>query len=110
MNRKYSLKKNQDIERLVHARISVGNRYYAIYYNKAKETKIAFSISKKCGKAVIRNYEKRVAREIARKNLESIEGLKLLLVIKASAVMLDYEEKKEKIEELFSKIRRRNDI
>ena len=34
MNKKYSLKKSNDIEQLIKKHQSVGNKYYAIYYDK----------------------------------------------------------------------------
>lgn len=107
MNRKYSLKKNHDIEKLVCSKVSVGNRYYAIYYNKNKETKIAYSISKKCGKAVDRNYEKRVLREITRKIINDLSNLELLIIIKPASIMLTFLEKEQKINELINKIKER---
>ena len=82
MNRQYSLKKNHDIEKLVRGKVSVGNRYFAIYYRKINDTKIAFSVSKKNGNAVVRNYQKRVVKEIVRELFEYVENYKMLIVVK----------------------------
>ena len=74
MNKKYILKKNYEIEKLVQRKNSVGNKYYAAYFIKTKEQNpsIAFSISKKIGNAVVRNYEKRVVKEIIRKEINKL--------------------------------------
>ena len=39
MNRQYSLKKNHDIEKLVRGKVSVGNKYFAIYYFGGNDAK-----------------------------------------------------------------------
>lgn len=106
MNRKYSLKKNHDIEKLIKRKQSVGNKYYAIYFNFQKEEmpKIALSISKKLGKAVERNYQKRVTREIVRSNLTEFANIMCLIVIKSTTLDLSFLEKKEQLEYLIKKM------
>lgn len=105
MNRAYSLKKNIDIEKLVKSRISVGDKFYAIYYKKINShQEIALSVSKKLGNAVQRNYEKRVIREIVRENIDKLEGYRVLIVAKKNSVQLNYLEKKEVINKLINLI------
>lgn len=108
MNRKYSLRKNFEIEKLVKMKISVGNKFFAIYYRKNDDnnTKIAVSVSKKNGNAVERNYQKRVVKEIVRKNLDELSGYSMLIVVKSLSKDLTYSEKVEVLEKLFSKIRK----
>lgn len=112
MNKKYRLKKNYDIEALVKARLSVGNMYYIIYYGESNITtpKIAISVSKKLGNAVVRNKEKRIIREILRNNLELLFDGKYLVVEKKKALLLSFEEKEKQITYLIRKIikQRRN--
>ena len=108
MNNKYSLKRNEDIAKLVHLRKSVGNKYYAIYHHKNDNEipKIAISISKKFGNAVCRNYEKRVIREIIRPLLGELNFLELLIVIKKEASKLTFKEKEAQVHYLLRKIKR----
>lgn len=109
MNRKYSLRKNKDIEQLVKYRVSVGNKYYAIYYHRhCGEAQIAFSVSKKNGNAVERNYQKRVVKEIIRNNIDSLNNYQMLIVVKPLSKDLSFNEKKENLEHLFKKIRKEN--
>ncbi len=105
MNRKYSLKKSYEIEKVMSLKKSVGNRFYTIYYQQSEgEMKIAISVSKKVGRAVIRNYEKRAVREIIRKNKKELIGIKALIIIKRLAVELTFQEKDDSLSNLFSKI------
>lgn len=108
MNKQYSLKKNHDIEKLVKGKVSVGNKYFAIYYRKICETKIAFSVSKKNGNAVVRNHQKRVVKEIIRNMFEYVENYKMLIVIKKMSDELSYLEKKENLQKLLIRIRKDN--
>ena len=108
MNKKYVLKSNQDISKLVGERKSVGNKYFVIYYKKIDSTKpkIAISISKHLGGAVERNHEKRVAREIIRKScLFDLFHLEALFVLKGPSIELSYEEKEKQIVELVRKVK-----
>ena len=108
MNKENSLKKSYEIERLIKNKKSVGNKYYAIYYDFNDKTKVAFSINKKVGKAYIRNYNKRVTREIIRNNFESVKNLKLLIVIKEKSTELSYIDKEKELLKLLSQIRKEN--
>lgn len=109
MKRKYSLKRNQDIEKVVKSKNSVGNRYYTIYYlpNNLKKPQIALSVSKKFGNAVNRNYEKRVIRAILRNKIQKLPNYSFLIVIKKPASQLKYNEKELQINYLFSLIFKR---
>jgi ribonuclease P protein component len=110
MNRKYSLKSNYDIEKLVKAKRSVGNIYYAIYYEKRDQEipKIAISPTKRFKTAVERNYEKRVTKEILRDNIDTLLGFRLLIVIKTTASELTFIQKKKQIMYLIRKVIKEN--
>lgn len=112
MNRKYSLKRNHDIEKLVKLRQSVGNKSYTIYYAHQDnvEPKIAISVSKKFGNAVARNYEKRVVREIIRENLPLLEHFRCLIVVKKSCANTSYIYRKEQLLHLLKKITKNKEI
>lgn len=109
MNRKYSLKKSYSIEKLIMTKQSVGNKYYAIYYNQTSEEtpKLAFSISKRFKTAVRKNYEKRVTKEIFRTQLDKLNNYEMLVVVKITVEGLSYQEKVSQIDYLINKILRR---
>lgn len=109
MNRKYSLRKTYEIEKLIKLKQSVGNKFYGIYYDITDEKlpKLAFSVSRKVKTAVKRNYEKRVCKEVLRKNLSKLNNLKMLIVIKEPVLELSFLEKEKEILNLIEKILRR---
>ena len=105
MNHKYSLKKNHEIQKLVSKpNKSVGSKYYVIYYQKAEGTKIAVSVSKKIGKAIFRNYQKRITREILRLHFNHLQNKEMLVVVKANSLALSFSEKEREIERLLKTI------
>lgn len=108
MNKKYRLKKSEDIAKLVHLHQSVGNKYYAIYYNikNNENPKVAISVSKKFGTAVERNYEKRIVREVIRPLLKELNNLELLIVIKKEVSKIVFKEKETQIQYLIRKIKK----
>ena len=109
MNKKFRLKKTFEIEKLFKKRISVGNAYFVMYYNLSsnESTRVAISVSKKLGNAVIRNREKRIIREIIRGKLDTIKGLDILIVEKSKSLNLTFEEKMNEISILIKKMIRK---
>lgn len=106
MNKSYILKKSYEIEKLLKNKKSVGSKFYVIYYkeNETKNVHIAVSASKKLGDAVVRNYEKRVVKEILRSHIEKLKGLNILFVIKNNSLDLEFKEKEKQIKYLIKKM------
>ncbi len=112
MNKQYILKKNYEIEKLIQHKKSVGNKYYAAYFYKVDEIKphIAISISKKCGNAIVRNYQKRVTKEIIRQNIKQLTHFEVLFVIKKNSLNLSFQEKKDQIQYIIRMIKKKGEI
>lgn len=106
MNKKYILKNNYDIQKLVNAKRSVGNKYYAVYYQyiSKSDIQIAVATSKKIGNAVVRNHERRVIKEIFRKSISKLQNIKVLIIVKKTSLNLEYAEKEDQINKLIEKI------
>ena len=67
MKKKYSLKRNEEIAKIVHLRKYVKNSVFVMYYFENLEnehSRICISVSKKNGNAVVRNKIKRQIREM----------------------------------------------
>jgi ribonuclease P protein component len=70
MNKKYIVKKNEEIQNIVNNSSKVVNKYYVVYYltNDLSFSRFCVSVSKKIGKANIRNLYKRRIKDILMKN------------------------------------------
>ncbi len=109
MNKSYIIRKNEDIEKVIRNHKTVGNKYFVIYYLKSNSFKVAFSVSKKLGCAVLRNRQKRILREIVRNHMNEINNYMLLIVVKRPSIDLEYSEKENQINILFKKIKKENE-
>lgn len=106
ISKEYHIKKNQEIEKIIKTKHSVGNKYFAIYTMKNEETghyRFALSIGKKYGIAVLRNKMKRRVREIIKNHNELIRNLDYVFVIKPASKELDFEQIEENIIYLLKK-------
>lgn len=70
MNKKYIIRKNEEIQELVKKAKKIINKYFIIYYlnNDYKYNRYCISVSKKIGKANVRNLYKRRIKDILLKN------------------------------------------
>lgn len=105
MNKRYSLKKNYQIEKLIKVKKSVGTKNFAIYYIESEKLKIAYAVNKKYGHAVNRNKAKRIVKEIIRTRLNKIPLVQMLIVIKSTSADLTFSEKEKEFEYMIRKIK-----
>ena len=78
MKKNYRIKKSEDIEIVLKNKRSVGNKNYIIYIMKnseAKHFRLAMSVSKKLGNAVVRNHQKRLIKQVFSKYKDEILSL-----------------------------------
>lgn len=70
MNKKYILRKNEDIQLVIKNNQKIVDKYFIIYYkdNKMEYNRYCISVSKKIGKAHVRNLLKRRMKDILMKN------------------------------------------
>lgn len=96
MQKELRLRKNQDFQLVFKKGTSVANRQLVLYVYKNPETKhfrVGISVSKKIGRAVVRNKIKRRLKEIVRSHAQHIPpGVDLILIVRAQAVGLTYQE------------------
>jgi len=75
LNKERRIRSNKDFRRIYRAGKAVPGKYFVVFKkeNGVGVTRFGFSISKKFGKAVIRNKRKRVLRELCRKHIPGIK-------------------------------------
>ena len=104
MKKIYRLKDSDKIGLIVKKRQKIASEYYTIYYQQAKDTKVAVVAGKKIGDAVTRNYNKRVIREIIRPYLNKIQNIHAVIVTKEQIKNVEFIEKKTNLEKLIIKL------
>ena len=70
MNKKYIIRKNEDIQNIVNNSNKITNKYFVIFYvsNNLNHNRYCISVGKKIGKAHVRNLYKRRIKDILIKN------------------------------------------
>lgn len=70
MNKKYIIRKNEEIQKIIRKSKKIVSKYYIIYYQKNdfNYNRYCVSVSKKIGKANKRNLYKRRIKDILMKN------------------------------------------
>ncbi|MFO7814901.1 MAG: ribonuclease P protein component [Halanaerobiales bacterium] len=102
-----TLKKKNDFNKVFNRGKSTASRYFVLYWypNKNEINRYGFSISKRIGKAVVRNKLKRRLKEIIRKLLEdsSLKGYDVIIIARNPVNNLNFYGIKEDLTGLFKK-------
>ena len=106
LKKEYRLRKNADFRKVYRSAKSVSTKYLVLYpkVKKGEGIRIGFSISKKIGKANVRNLYKRRLREIVRHNLHHIKpGCDLIILTRVPVTELGYHELEKNVKYLLRK-------
>ena len=107
MQRKYRLKKRQDFKQVFQKGFSVANRQFVLYHLPKKEPsplRLGVSVSRKIGKAVVRNRVKRLIKEVVRHWLSELKSqVDCVVIARKPAANMTYREVKASLRHLFKK-------
>ena len=106
MKKNYRIKKSEDIEIVLKNKRSVGNKNYIIYIMKnseAKHFRLAMSVSKKLGNAVVRNHQKRLIKQVFSKYKDEILSYDIFVIARNNSINLTYDEVENNIVYLLKK-------
>ena len=84
MKKEYRVKKNEDFSRIIKRKQSMANLTFIIYYlkNDIGHARIGISVSKKLGKAVIRNKIKRQVRMIVKETINLDDNYDYIVIVR----------------------------
>ena len=95
MNKENIVKNNREFNNIIKNGKYCKNNEFVIYYvdNELKHSRFGISVSKKIGKAVMRNYYKRIIRNICHlnKNLYS-KDKDYIIIMRKGLSLLNFEE------------------
>ncbi|MBR4178083.1 MAG: ribonuclease P protein component [Bacilli bacterium] len=98
MNKKYIIKKNEEIKNIVNNSNKIVSKYFIIYYvnNQLKFNRYCISVSKKIGKAHSRNLYKRRIKDILMKNFIN-NNKDYVIILRNSVLNSNYIELKDEL-------------
>ncbi len=99
MKKRFRIKKNKEILKVLSNKRTVGDKNFVIYLKESKlsDFRYAISISKKYGNAPERNLMKRRIKDIITREKINIKTKDFFIIIKVSAKKLSYEEIRKNI-------------
>ena len=98
MNKKYIIRKNEEIQKIVKDNNKIYNNYFVIYYknNDLGYSRFCISVSKKIGKANVRNLLKRRMKDILMKNILNTSN-DYVIILRNGVLSLSYIQMKDEI-------------
>ncbi len=106
VKKKFIIKKNYDIEKIIFEKNSYSNKYFIVYkkHNNIDHFRFVVSVGKKVGKAVIRNKIKRQIKAIIyQKKCEIIGNYDILLIVRPTVTCLSYEDMEKQLMDVIIK-------
>ena len=106
MKKEFRVRKNEDFSRIIKKKQSMANRSFIIYYlkNDLDHARIGISVSKKLGKAVIRNKIKRQVRMMLQQTINFDDNI---VIIRNKYLDLDFNSNLNELKYLYKKILKR---
>ena len=109
MKKENSVKKNQDFQKILEKKQSVGCSTLVIYYlkNELNYTRVGISSGKKVGNAVIRNRTKRQVRALLDSLINYEKSMDLIVIVRNKFLEQDYENNLKDLKYLLDKINKK---
>jgi|AntRauTorckE6833_2_1112554.scaffolds.fasta_scaffold00096_49 ribonuclease P protein component len=101
-----TLKQKKDFQKVFNCGKSIASKYLVLYWNpnKLDNNRYGFSISKRIGKAVVRNKLKRRLKEIIRIRLDNIAyGYDIIIIARKPVNSLGFSEIKNDLKKLYKR-------
>lgn len=109
LKREYRLKKRQDFRRAFQAGQSYANRQFVVVLYKREEEgvpRIGVSVSRKVGKAVVRNRIRRYVKEVLRHWIPQLKtGVDYVVIARMPVAKMDFHQVRGSLLHLFKRAR-----
>ena len=95
MNKKYIVRKNEEVQQIIKDSNKIVSRYFIIYYKKNDKNynRYCISVSKKIGKANVRNLLKRKIKDILMK-FNFNNSTDYVIILRNEILYLNYDKMK----------------
>ena len=107
MNKKYIIRKNEEIQKIIEHNNRMISKCFVIYYdkNELNHNRYCISVSKKIGHAVVRNFYKRRIKDILMKNNIN-NSHDYVIILRNSILSVKYEFIRDELIELLKGVER----
>jgi ribonuclease P protein component len=113
VNKRYRLRNNADFEKVYKYGRSLANKYLVLKYKKADFSllRFGFSVSKKYGKAVLRNRIKRQLKDIVQKRISGVKsGYDIVFLVRQESKSATYAELVQAVDNLLKRAKVIEDV
>ena len=109
MKKNFRVRKNEDFNKIISKKISLASSSFIIYKNKndIDHGRVGISVSKKLGKAVVRNKIKRQLRMMICECFSFEENIDYIVIVRKNFLNHTYLENKSELESLYKKLKKR---
>lgn len=111
MKKELRVRKNEEFQQIIGKKTSVVNRQFVLYYtkNELNHRRVGLSVSKKLGKAIVRNKIKRQVRHMVRTIFNLDSSYDYIIIVRNGYLNQDFEMNKMSLQKLYDKVQKKGD-
>ena len=109
MKKELRVRKNEEFQRIIGKKTSVVNKQFVLYYTKNDydHMRVGLSVSKKLGKAVVRNKIKRQVRHMVRTTFDQNKSYDYVIIVRKGFLNQTFEQNKAGLVKLVERVQKK---